>query len=246
MITNDGLAFCKALKRWLEDRFVTSRKPTACGENQILLGLLKLKGAIAQAHRLRNQTTRPQKLSNAEIKTYRLRAKKRYEKFNPNIIWELPQKGTGFTVYNRNDVRVDGLDQVGTKETIAAMIRVAREWYAKYPGTLLQYGDVSLPGGIDTSQHGTHNIGMAWDMRILSKSNARRPLRLSPATSDHPDYNRVATKEFIRLTRHLYSETTVFFNDSKIRKDIEFKKIVEYRKGHWDHLHVMPFRKGRE
>ena len=83
-------------------------------------------------------------------------------------------------------------------------------------------------------------------MRILRKDKAHLNLALNASTSDHPQYDREATKKFIRLARRLYSETTIYFNDKKLINDDEFKGIVTHSADHWDHLHVMPFRKGRE
>jgi len=104
-----------------------------------------------------------------------------------------------------------GYDQIATKETIEAATLIAREYSSS--GKSLQYGDFSRPGGINTPDHGTHNVGMAWDMRPLRKSNAVTPLKLNEKTFDHPDYDREATKNFIRMVRRLFPEATFYFND---------------------------------
>lgn len=180
--------------------------------------------------------------------------------FNSSVCWQLPMSGAGYIVYSQNDLHKDyssmkhradfkdeyGYDQIATKETIEAAIIIAREHGTMNSGKPLQYGDFSRPGGINTPDHSTHNVGMAWDMRPLRKSNAVTPLELSRKTFDHPDYDREATKNFIRMVRRLYPEATFYFNDKKIHEDIEFSKFVENKPGHWDHLHVMPFLKGRE
>ena len=181
--------------------------------------------------------------------------------FISKIDWQLPESGIGYVVYNLDDLQRDngrshrkdfddkfGYDQIATKETIEAAITIAREYNARNPGKPLQYGDFSRSGGINTPDHSTHNVGMAWDMRPLRKSNAVTPLELNHKTFDHPDYDRAATKEFMRLARRIYPETTFYFNDKYIWNDAEFKVggIVQERGGHWDHLHVMPFLKGRE
>lgn len=126
-------------------------------------------------------------------------------------------------VYNRNDVPADGLDQIGTKETVDAVIRIAQEWKNLYSDKKLQIGDLSRPGGLNTSEHDTHNVGMAWDMRIPRKDNALVGMALNASTSDHPQYDREATKKFIRLARGIYSETTIYFNDKNILNEAELR-----------------------
>ena len=83
-------------------------------------------------------------------------------------------------------------------------------------------------------------------MRIPRKDKALLAMALDSSTSEHPQYDREATKKFIRLARSIYSETTIYFNDKKILSEAEFKGIVEAKPKHWDHLHVMPYRKGKE
>lgn len=124
------------------------------------------------------------------------------------------------------------------------MIRITREWNIIHSDKTLEYGDISRPGGVNTPDHHTHNIGMAWDMRLFRKDNALIGTKLNSATSDHAQFDRESTWNFIRLARSLYPETTVYFNDTKTIA--EFKGLVEHRGGHWDHLHIMPFTKGRE
>lgn len=131
----------------------------------------------AKPERKTNNSAQPQKLSDAEIKFYReynqtgdamwnkvngvWNQKGPRVKFNDEICWDLPTKGTGFVIYNQDDLkgkRKDkfGYDQIGTKETIEAMIKMAELWHSRHSDRLLQYGDISRPGGINTPDHGTH------------------------------------------------------------------------------------------
>lgn len=184
------------------------------------------------------------------------RITKRYD-FKPEVCWDLPDKGAGFIAYNIDDLDDNpkdhatlgegkeqgrGYDQIGTKETIEAIMKIAQSW-ASQSNQLLQIGDISRPGGINTPDHATHNTGKAFDMRPLRKSNAVAPLKLK--NDEHPDYNREATKDFIRLVKKLYPSNEFYFNDSKIYNDAEFKNFVGYSAGHFDHLHVM-FPGGKE
>ncbi len=79
--------------------------------------------------------------------------------FNSSICWQLPMQGVGYVVYSQNDLQKDyvlmahrkdfkddyGYDQIGTKETIEAMIRIADEWANLDTGRQLQYGDILCP-----------------------------------------------------------------------------------------------------
>ena len=83
-------------------------------------------------------------------------------------------------------------------------------------------------------------------MRILRKDKAMLGLTISANEPASSQYDREANREFIRLVRSLYPEATVYFNDPVIRFEDEFKGMVTDQPGHWNHLHVMPFLKGRE
>ncbi len=165
--------------------------------------------------------------------------------FDASVCWKLPTQGTGFTTYNVDDLKgkrndVYGYDQIGTKETIDAMIKLAGEWNSLHPDKLLQYGDISRPGGINTPDHGTHMNGKAFDMRLL-----RNDSQLLGLTYNDKAYHRDFTKEFILIAVKLFSGTTVYFNDSVLHKDSETRSYVSPMGGHDDHLHVM-FPGGKE
>ena len=135
-----------------------------------------------------------------------------------------------------------GYDQIGTKETVEAMIQIAREWKVLHSDRLLQYGDVSRPGGINTPDHSEHNTGKAFDMRPLRKDG-----RLEGLTHGQKSvYSFELTKEFILLAVRLYPGTTVYFNDKALyQEDAHTKNIVDPSPKHDDHLHVM-FPGGKE
>lgn len=197
-----------------------------------------------------NDTAVPRKLSEEEINYYKAKAKKG-EKFNMEIIWELPQNGTGFAAYNKDDT-AEGLDQIGTKETIEKIIIIANNWYSfpqkpdLPPLRHLQIGDVSRPGGIDTGIHGTHQDGKIFDMRPLRKVMSDTSL-----TYNSPDYSIELTREFIRLVRRLYPDTKFLYDDPQILNDAEFsgftrkgplkknKKTGKLEETHNNHLHVI-------
>lgn len=113
------------------------------------------------------------------------------------------------------------------------------EWNKLHPDRLLQYGDISRPGGINTPDHKTHNNGKAFDMRPLRNDSkvgdsARVDLPKDAA------YHRDLTKAFILLVVKLYPGTTFYFNDEVLNtKDKDVNKFVEARGGHNNHLHVI-------
>ncbi len=196
----------------------------------------------------------PRKLTDDEIKEYKKindtqtwkdkngdKAQKRT--FNEDIVWELPEKGDGYTIYNRND-QLDkpsdyndpkGLDEIGTKATIEKIIAIGKEWYRLHKDQALQLGDISRPGGIDTPDHDTHMDGKAFDIRPIRKKDGTGGFKYT----DTAIYSPGLTKEFIRCVRLLYPKTTFYFNDKAIYDDTEFKSSVSKKDGHDNHLHVI-------
>lgn len=156
------------------------------------------------------------------------------------ICWELPTEGEGFIVYKRNDELVDGLDQVGTYQTIQSIIMLAKAWKARNNSAILEIGDISRAGGLDTSAHKTHEDGKAFDMRPIRNDG----LSGSAFTwNDVPPYHRDWTKQFIKMVKRLYAGATVYFNDPDVFKDPEFRsyvfKVGTGKEAHDNHLHVI-------
>lgn len=195
---------------------------------------------------------KPRKLTADEIDFYKKLGEKQNKNeikgktfvkrtFNEAIVYELPEKGEGYIIYNLNDLAgrseyedSKGLDEIGTKETIEKIIAIAKEWNKTHSDQPLQIGDISRPGGIDTPDHSGHVDGDEFDMRPLRKKAGTGPINY-----DSSNYSLDLTKEFIRLVRKLYPKTTFYFNDEDIYDDKEFKDFVDYSKGHNDHIHVM-------
>lgn len=173
--------------------------------------------------------------------------------FDSSICWQLPMSGAGFVVYNQNDLHKDypmakranfkddyGYDQIGTKETIDAMIYIAKEWANLNTGKQLQYGDISRPGGVNTPDHKTHDDGRAFDVRPIRKDSlvgdaAKLTFR------DTSVYDQNLTKNFILLILKLYPGTKFLFNDPKLhRDDPELNSFVtDSSTDHDNHLHVI-------
>lgn len=194
-----------------------------------------------------NTTSAPRQLTQSEIDFYKAMAKKNGEKFNDKVVWELPVQGTGFVVYNRNDLKdrkskggvkdTYGYDQIGTKETVDSMITLAQEWNKLHSDKLLQVGDMSRPGGIDTPDHAGHQNGRIIDLRPLRNDSATGAG--ANLTYRDSSYHRDLTKEFIRLVRKLHPKAVVRFNDGEIKKEKEFSFIITDSKGiHDNHVHI--------
>jgi len=167
--------------------------------------------------------------------------------FDSNICWELPKEGVGFTTFNRDDLKSvaalkdeRGFDQIGTKETIEAMTQIAKEWNALHSDRLLQYGDISRPGGVNTPDHKTHDNGKAFDIRLLRK-DSKVGIGAGFSYTQKGIYDQALTKEFILLVRRLYPGTKFLFNDPQLDiLDPDTRDFVtKSTPVHDNHLHVI-------
>ena len=151
-------------------------------------------------------------------------------------------------VYNRNDTkrgyrRSDNViqalvgkqapDQIATKETIEKLEILGKEWNKLHPDKPIRIGDISLPGGVDTPDHATHQDGQTVDVRPFRNDNFDKGVSYSTKR----EYNQQLTREFIQLVREKYPEAKFYFNDPQLIK--EFPNIVMQQKKHDDHLHIM-------
>jgi N-acetylmuramoyl-L-alanine amidase len=214
---------------------------------------LCLKDPVPLPKTLDNNEAKPRKLTTEVIDYYKKLGEKQNKgeikckgktlakrTFDEDIVWELPEKGEGYIIYNLNDLAGKcgddkGLDEIGTKATIEKIIAIAKEWNKTHSDQPLQIGDISRPGGIDTPDHDTHMDGEAFDMRPLRKKNGTGGFTYN----DTDIYSVDLTKEFIRLVRRLYPSTTFHFNDEQIYDHKDFKAFVTKKGGHDNHLHVM-------
>jgi hypothetical protein len=159
---------------------------------------------------------------------------------NKAICWELGEEGVGFKTFNRNDVLVDGLDQVGTEGTINVIMYLAKVWTTANRGVWLEIGDISRAGGLDTSEHDTHEDGKEFDVRFLRNDGGYgSPIVLAEGTFSNPMYHRDHTKNFIRLVNKEYPGSIVYINDENITTLDEFKRYVFTYPGHFNHFHII-------
>ncbi|MBI4854746.1 MAG: hypothetical protein HY819_23360 [Acidobacteria bacterium] len=168
---------------------------------------------------------------------------------NPEIRYELPLEGTGYKFYNRNDAdkasnysKSNGVaaelvgkrmpDQIGTKDTTERLETLASEWNKRYPDKKLQYGDISLPGGVPTKAHKGHQDGYKVDVRPLRNDD-----KIGNLTIHSSEYNRNLTREFIQLVLEKYPNTKFKFNDTELIK--EFSGVVTRSDiSHNNHIHI--------
>ncbi len=187
----------------------------------------------------------------------------------PEIRWELPEYGDGFVVYNRNDsgafIKDKNLitdpnsespypnkkvfDQIGTKETINNIQDIAREWDKTYSDNPLEIGDLSLPGGVDTSDHDGHQNGKIVDIRPIRTDDkwGEWGYKKGGLTFNSKNYDLGKTKDLVRLILKKHPNAKIIFNDKKIYDNPEFKgkighdplyKIGTQDAVHDNHLHV--------
>lgn len=169
---------------------------------------------------------------------------------NPEIRYELPLEGTGYKFYNRNDAdkatnysKSDGVtpelvgkrmpDQIGTKDVTERLASLGKEWDKKHPDRKLQYGDISLPGGVDTKAHKGHKDGYKVDVRPLRNDDKLDSLTIH----SKKEYSREYTREFIQLVLEKYPNTKIKFNDTELIK--EFPGVITRSdSSHDNHLHL--------
>lgn len=202
----------------------------------------KLANEILRDKKKPNTTSQPRRLTDEEINYYKTKVPKG-GKFNDEIVWDLPTSGTGFIVYNQDDLKnsktdIYGYDQIGTKQAIDNVMKIAGDW-ASQSNQKLQIGDLSRPGGIVTPDHHGHRTGKIVDIRPLRNSNT---IDESPLTyHDKKRYSAELTKTFIRFARQSNLVTLIRFNDGDIANDQEFRGFVlKDAKGivHDNHLHL--------
>lgn len=256
--TPDGLIVCRVLSiilntHWKMSAYTSALTPSSCQQTESVL--MWVDYVIKNAATIGNEKIEPRQLSQCEMDWYTnynslpiaLQSGPR-KKFNSDICWQLPRQGAGFVVYNPDDLNEKqkpkykdkhGYDQIGTKETVEAIITLAREWSVLHFDRKLQIGDMSRPGGINTPDHAGHETGKIVDIRPLRK-DSKTGLGANLTYFDTGVYDQELTKDFVRLALKLFTGMLIRFNDPKIANAAEFSgKIKTDAKGvHNDHLHL--------
>ncbi|WBS01443.1 penicillin-insensitive murein endopeptidase [Pseudoduganella sp. SL102] len=140
----------------------------------------------------------------------------------------LPQApmDSGYYVYGNLYQRpAKGAYQYAHPLMMTAILNVGLEWQAM-DTRRFGVGDISLPGGIKTPDHGGHKSGLNVDIRPLRKDGREEPVKWSD-----PEYDQVATYALINLF-HIFAQVQrVIFNDPGIPFLVRAER-------HDDHFHL--------
>lgn len=140
----------------------------------------------------------------------------------------LPQApmDSGYYVYGKlYGQPAKGAYQYAHPLMITAVLRVACEWQS-IDNRRFGVGDISLPGGINTPDHGGHKSGLNVDIRPLRKDGREEPVTWS---SQH--YDQDGTRKLIHLFRVFAPVLNILFNDP----GIPFLLMADK---HNDHFHL--------
>jgi hypothetical protein len=138
----------------------------------------------------------------------------------------LPEKGIGFTTFNREP---GGADQFGRAATIRHIQELGELWSKKHPSHPIAIGDISRKGGGPFPPHATHKDGLDVDIRPLTNNGINEPTNIGAA-----NYSHESTRELIVLIKENFDPEVVFFNDKLTIKE----GLTRHAKGHDNHLHV--------
>lgn len=140
----------------------------------------------------------------------------------------LPQApmDSGYYVYGKlYGTPAKGAYQYAHPIMMTAVLRVALEWQA-IDNRRFGVGDISLPGGVRTPDHGGHKTGLNVDIRPLRKDG-----REDPVTWHDQQYDQEGTRKLIHLFRVFAPVVSIIFNDPGIPFLLKADK-------HNDHFHV--------
>jgi penicillin-insensitive murein endopeptidase len=140
----------------------------------------------------------------------------------------LPQASmdSGYYVYgNLHGRPAKGAYQYAHPLMMTSILKVALEWQA-IDKRRFGVGDISLPGGIQTPDHGGHKSGLNVDIRPLRKDG-----REEPVAWNDPQYDQIATYALIKLFQTYAPVQSIIFNDPGIPFLVRLKK-------HDDHFHL--------
>jgi hypothetical protein len=140
----------------------------------------------------------------------------------------LPQApmDSGYYVYgNLYGKPAKGAYQYAHPIMMTAILTIALEWQA-IDKRRFGVGDISLPSGIPTPDHGGHKSGLNVDIRPLRKDGREEPVRWGD-----PQYDQEATQALINLFHIFAPVQGIIFNDPGI-------PFLQRASKHDDHFHV--------
>lgn len=142
----------------------------------------------------------------------------------------LPQapEDAGYYTYGKlNGVPSKGASQYAHPSLMTAILRVEREW-RQIDNRKFGVGDISLAGGTDHPDHGTHEQGIEVDLRPVRKDGKNLPCNWK----NEKDYDFEATSKLIGLFFAYANVKLIYFNDARI-------PFVRHWSSHDDHFHVL-------
>lgn len=141
----------------------------------------------------------------------------------------LPQapEDAGYYVYGKfKGVPSRGASQYAHPSLITAILRVEREW-SLLDQRKFGVGDISLAGGPNHPEHGTHEEGIEVDVRPVRKDGQHIPV----VWNDEKNYDLDATSRLIGLFHAYANVKIVYFNDPRI-------PFVKNWPSHDNHFHA--------
>ena len=162
---------------------------------------------------------------------------------NENGMVEMPEQGTTFTAYNRNDETKNGQalqDGWGTAENVASFINLAGQYESQYRGDRLQFGDLSTETGDSPffrtrkgwGQHSTHYNGSQADLRYTN-SSGQTIIGQGKRAAGLSDPSRVQTIVNIANSlgmHHIHLGTPL---QNKVKG-----QSLKFNKAHNNHIHI--------
>ncbi|HEV3467726.1 MAG TPA: penicillin-insensitive murein endopeptidase [Pyrinomonadaceae bacterium] len=145
---------------------------------------------------------------------------------DPAIVTLLPERGPGFTTYEREP---GGADQYARAETVRAVLDLAAAWAARHPRQPLAVGDLSRRGGGPFPPHADHQNGREVDIRPLTNDGLPEPTNIFA-----PNYSPELTRELVELIKQKRPDAVIRFNDPRLVE----AGLVRKAFGHDDYLHV--------
>lgn len=140
----------------------------------------------------------------------------------------LPQApmDSGYYVYGELHKKpARGAYQYASPPMMTAILCVAFEWQA-IDRRRFGVGDISLAGGVATSDHYSHKNGLQVDIRPLRKDGLEEGVIWSDS-----HYDKEGTERLIAMFRTFAPVVQIFFNDPNI-------PFVKKLKNHDNHFHV--------
>jgi peptidoglycan hydrolase-like protein with peptidoglycan-binding domain len=138
----------------------------------------------------------------------------------------LPEKGIGFTTYNREQ---GGRDQFARASTVRTIEDLGEAWHDLHPSQPFAVGDISRKGGGPFPPHASHGDGLNFDIRPLTNNGRNEPTTVTAA-----NYSHSLTRELVLLIKQKVPGVIIFFNDRRMMDD----KLTRKARGHENHLHV--------